>query len=185
MLVAEDDAAGRYLLEVRLREQGCTVGLAADGEQVLDMLAAAPWDVILLDAGMPRMDGLTVLERIRAGQSAGPRQQAVIVHSAGLAPGEEARLLFLLGEGGLGAGKAAKARWTPERADEDFARLAKFWDRKLSCLQVSTPNEGMNTELTSGTSIRARSTSCSPASPRSSRSAGALASATVTQRRTR
>ncbi|MFR7743117.1 MAG: GH36-type glycosyl hydrolase domain-containing protein [Acutalibacteraceae bacterium] len=40
----------------------------------------------------------------------------------------------------------------------------------------------MNTELTSGTSIRARSTSCSPASPRSSRSAGALASATVTQR---
>ena len=57
VLVAEDDAAGRYLLEVRLREQGCTVGLAADGEQVLDMLAAAPWDVILLDAGMPRMDG--------------------------------------------------------------------------------------------------------------------------------
>lgn len=89
VLVAEDDAAGRYLLEVRLREQGCTVGLAADGEQVLDMLAAAPWDVILLDAGMPRMDGLTVLERVRAGRSAAPRQQAVIVHSAGLSPDEE------------------------------------------------------------------------------------------------
>ena len=95
VLVAEDDAAGRYLLEVRLREQGCTVGLAADGEQVLDMLAAAPWDVILLDAGMPRMDGLTVLERIRAGRSAAPRQQAVIVHSAGLAPDEEARFRSL------------------------------------------------------------------------------------------
>ena len=95
VLVAEDDAAGRYLLEVRLREQGCTVGLAADGEQVLDMLAATPWDVILLDAGMPRMDGLTVLERIRAGQSAASRQQAVIVHSAGLAPGEEARFRAL------------------------------------------------------------------------------------------
>ena len=95
VLVAEDDAAGRYLLEVRLREQGCTVGLAADGEQVLDMLAAAAWDVILLDAGMPRMDGLTVLERIRAGQSAGPRQQAVIVHSAGLPPDEEAHFRSL------------------------------------------------------------------------------------------
>lgn len=95
VLVADDDAAGRYLLEVRLRERGCTVGLAADGEQVLDMLAAAPWDVILLDAGMPRMDGLTVLERIRAGQSAAPRRQAVIVHSAGLAPGEEARFRSL------------------------------------------------------------------------------------------
>lgn len=71
------------------------MGLAADGEQVLDMLAAAAWDVILLDAGMPRMDGLTVLERIRAGQSAASRQQAVIVHSAGLAPGEEARFRSL------------------------------------------------------------------------------------------
>ncbi len=64
-----------------------------------------------------------------------------------LAPGEEARLLFLLGEGDLEAGKAAKTRWTPEKADEDFSRLAEFWDKKLSCLQVSTPNEGMNTEL--------------------------------------
>ena len=44
---------------------------------------------------MPRMDGLTVLERIRAGQSAAPRRQAVIVHSAGLAPGEEARFRSL------------------------------------------------------------------------------------------
>ena len=64
-----------------------------------------------------------------------------------LAPGEQTRLLFLLGEGDLEAGKAARARWTPEKADEDFARLAKFWDDKLSRLQVSTPNEGMNTEL--------------------------------------
>lgn len=108
----------------------------------------------------------------------------VLQKNVTLAPGEEARLLFLLGEGGLGAGKAAKARWTPERADEDFARLAKFWDRKLSCLQVSTPNEGMNTELTSGTSIRARSTSCSPGSPPSSRWAAERVSATGTPLRT-
>lgn len=31
--------------------------------------------------------------------------------------------------------------------DDDFRRLAKFWDDKLSCLQISTPNEGMNTEI--------------------------------------
>lgn len=91
VLVAEDDAAGRYLLEVRLREQGCTVGLAADGEEVLSLLAAASWDVILLDAGMPRLDGPGVLERIRSGHSAAPRQQAVIIHSAGLSAGEERR----------------------------------------------------------------------------------------------
>ena len=64
-----------------------------------------------------------------------------------LAPGEATRLLFLLGEGGLETGKAMREKYTPARADEDFRRLAEFWDAKLSCLQVKTPNEGMNTEL--------------------------------------
>ena len=64
-----------------------------------------------------------------------------------LAPGEETRLLFLLGEGGLEAGKAMRRKYTVEKADEDFRRLAAFWEKKLSCLQVKTPNEGMNTEL--------------------------------------
>lgn len=64
-----------------------------------------------------------------------------------LQPGEETRLLFLLGEGGIEAGKKMRRKYTQARADEDFARLQKFWDDKLSCLQVSTPNEGMNTEL--------------------------------------
>ena len=64
-----------------------------------------------------------------------------------LAPGEERRLLFLLGEGGVEEGKRMRAKYTQRRADEDFARLAAFWDDKLSKLRVETPNEGMNTEL--------------------------------------
>ena len=64
-----------------------------------------------------------------------------------LQPGEEARLIYLLGEGGLEAGKTMREKYTAERVDEDFARTAAFWDEKLSKLQVSTPNEGMNTEL--------------------------------------
>ena len=64
-----------------------------------------------------------------------------------LSPGEEARLLFLLGEGGVEAGRRMRAKYTIEKADADFRRLAAFWDDKLSRLQVSTPNEGMNTEL--------------------------------------
>ena len=64
-----------------------------------------------------------------------------------LRPGEEARLIFLLGEGGVDAGRAMRERYTAARVDADFARLARFWDEKLSRLQVRTPNEGMNTEL--------------------------------------
>ena len=64
-----------------------------------------------------------------------------------LNPGEEARLIFLLGEGGADIGKAMREKYTPERVDGDFARLARFWDGKLSALQIDTPNEGMNTEI--------------------------------------
>ena len=64
-----------------------------------------------------------------------------------LQPGEEVRLLYLLGEGGVQAGKDMRAKYTPAKVDEDFARTAAFWADKLDCLQVDTPNEGMNTEL--------------------------------------
>ena len=64
-----------------------------------------------------------------------------------LAPGEEARLLFLLGEGGIEAGKAMRRKYTQARADEDFRRLAAFWDAKLACLHVATPNPGLDTEI--------------------------------------
>ena len=64
-----------------------------------------------------------------------------------LEPGERVRLIFLLGEGGLDAGKKAKQNYTPEKVDQAFAGLSDFWADKLSCLQVRTPNEGMNTEI--------------------------------------
>ena len=64
-----------------------------------------------------------------------------------LEPGEETRLIFLLGEGGLDAGRKMREKYTRARVDSDFLRLKQFWEEKLSCLQVQTPNEGMNTEL--------------------------------------
>ena len=64
-----------------------------------------------------------------------------------LAPGEEIRILFLLGEGPLSTGQAMRKKYTFEKADDNFRRLADFWDKKLSSLQISTPNEGMNTEI--------------------------------------
>lgn len=64
-----------------------------------------------------------------------------------LQPGQQVRLIYLLGEGGIAEGRAMREKYTAQRVDEDFARLAKFWDDKLSCLQIETPNEGMNTEI--------------------------------------
>ena len=64
-----------------------------------------------------------------------------------LRPGEQVRLIYLLGEGGIAAGEAMREKYTAEKVDADFAATARFWDQKLSCLQVDTPNEAMNTEL--------------------------------------
>ena len=64
-----------------------------------------------------------------------------------LQPGEQVELIYLLGEGGIEAGKAMRRKYTSAKCAEDFARTAEIWDEKLSCLQVHTPNEGMNTEL--------------------------------------
>ena len=72
---------------------------------------------------------------------------AGLKQSLTLAPGEEARLLFFLGEGDAAAGLRARDTYSPARVDEEFRRLATFWNEKLGCLQVQTPNEGMNTEL--------------------------------------
>ena len=64
-----------------------------------------------------------------------------------LQPGQSIRLIYLLGEGGIAAGKQMRAKYTAEKLDEEAARLAKFWDDRLSRLQISTPNAGMNTEI--------------------------------------
>ncbi len=62
-----------------------------------------------------------------------------------LQPGESTRLIFLLGEGGLESGKAMREKYASGQAvDEQFEKLRIFWDKKLSKLQIQTPNEGMN-----------------------------------------
>ncbi len=63
-----------------------------------------------------------------------------------LQPGESARLIFLLGEGGMEAGKVMRQKYANAAAvDEQFEKLRLFWDEKLSRLQIQTPNDGMNT----------------------------------------
>jgi DNA-binding response OmpR family regulator len=52
-----------------LREAGYAVDVAPDGEAALALARATPYDGILLDLMIPKVDGLTVLQRLRAGGS--------------------------------------------------------------------------------------------------------------------
>lgn len=65
ILVAEDDANSRQLLKKFLIAKQFQVAEAADGAEALSQFDKQQPDMVLLDVMMPKLDGWTVLERIR------------------------------------------------------------------------------------------------------------------------
>jgi DNA-binding NtrC family response regulator len=66
VLIVDDDAASRRLLEVRLRPLQCDVAIAGNGEQALLAIQKDVPDLMLLDLQMPHMGGIEVLQRLRS-----------------------------------------------------------------------------------------------------------------------
>jgi two-component system OmpR family response regulator len=72
ILVIEDDAvAASYLLK-GLGECGHVVDHAADGEQGLEMARSSDYDVLIVDRMLPRLDGLRMIEQLRAADDLTP-----------------------------------------------------------------------------------------------------------------
>ncbi len=65
ILIAEDEKDLNRILTSRLREEHYSVDSCLNGQEVLDYLAGAEYDALILDIMMPVMDGLTVLKTIR------------------------------------------------------------------------------------------------------------------------
>jgi CheY-like chemotaxis protein len=65
ILVVDDGAENRDVLRRRLERSGHVVETAEHGRRALDVLAARPFDLVLLDVMMPELDGFTVLETIK------------------------------------------------------------------------------------------------------------------------
>jgi two-component system OmpR family response regulator len=65
ILVVEDDADLNRLLCSALKEAGYVVDSAKDGEEGHFLGDTEPYDAVILDLGLPEMDGLTVLEKWR------------------------------------------------------------------------------------------------------------------------
>jgi two-component system response regulator PhoP len=71
-LVVEDEDALREALRRDLVAAGFTVDLAADGEEGLFAGSEYPIDVAVIDLGLPRLSGLEVIRRLRAGDKRFP-----------------------------------------------------------------------------------------------------------------
>jgi DNA-binding response OmpR family regulator len=67
ILVVEDDEEIAQVLQRSLRMEGYEVKLAADGVQGLEEAHAFLPDLIVLDLGLPRLDGVDVAKRLREG----------------------------------------------------------------------------------------------------------------------
>ncbi len=72
ILVVEDEQRMAGLLQRGLTEEGHHVVVARDGATGLETARATPFDVIVLDMMLPRIDGLTVARRLRDGRNQTP-----------------------------------------------------------------------------------------------------------------
>ena len=65
VLVVEDEPGLRKALGINLRARGYEVALAADGKTALTAASRHPPDAVILDLGLPDMDGAEVIEGLR------------------------------------------------------------------------------------------------------------------------
>ncbi len=66
ILVIEDDRDAASWLVKGLKESGHVVDLATDGEQGLNLALEAVHDVMIVDRMLPKLDGLSVIQQVRA-----------------------------------------------------------------------------------------------------------------------
>ena len=70
VLLAEDNPVNQKLARTMLEKRGHQVVVANDGEEALQQVARARFDVVLMDVHMPRMGGFEATAAIRAGERA-------------------------------------------------------------------------------------------------------------------
>jgi two-component system response regulator MprA len=72
ILVVDDEPAVQIALSRALSLEHYEVVQAADGREALDRLGSTPYEAVILDIAMPRMDGLEVCRRLREGGDTTP-----------------------------------------------------------------------------------------------------------------
>lgn len=69
MLIVEDDEASQFIFSTILAHRGYRTLSAASAEDASRLLAEGGADLVIMDIGLPKVDGFTLTERIRADPS--------------------------------------------------------------------------------------------------------------------
>lgn len=132
VLVVDDDPAVSGALNRALRLEGYEVSLAVDGPGALEEVAIRPPDAVILDIGLPTIDGLEVCRRLRAADNDTPvlmltARDAINDRVQGLDVGADDYLVkpFALAE------LLARLRALLRRRPDDAGEILRFADLSL------------------------------------------------------
>jgi len=79
VLIADDEEDIREIMAKKVAKKGYDVITAQDGEDAWNKIKSESPDIILLDLGMPKMDGFTVLQNLRKNPPSDKWQPVIIV----------------------------------------------------------------------------------------------------------
>ncbi len=114
ILIVDDNATNRVVAQALCEMFGCSSETAEDGLEALEAVQSRPFDLILMDIKMPRMDGVQATKAIRSLN--GPERDIPIVALTANADPDDAKTLSLDRNGG--GGREADQAGTVEDGDE-------------------------------------------------------------------
>jgi CheY-like chemotaxis protein len=91
ILVVEDNESNRDMLVRRLERRGFEVVISVDGAEALEIVMSAHPDLVLMDMGLPTIDGYEVTRRLRA--SAATQRIPILGLSAHAMPGDREKAM--------------------------------------------------------------------------------------------
>jgi heavy metal response regulator len=147
ILVVEDEKRIADFLSRGLESGGYTVDVAGDGATALEMVHSTEYDLIILDLGLPDMDGMAVLKKIRTRKASPPvlilsARDAVDDRVKGLETGADDYLVKPFAYVEL----LARVRVLLRRGQPTPERL-QVGDLSLDCIRRKVTRAGENIEL--------------------------------------